>query len=475
MMNFGDKLSLYLKQRNMKIIELSHFVDLDRSNLYKIVKGTRKLPNKSYIQSIAEALCLTNEEIHDLNQAYDIDEVGSYVYYRRKKVEEILKLSVSWDVNPSISVGNNDYDMGIHDYQYFSGKHSINSVLSQIMMLETKRENPHIKIFNQVKNDYIMNMIQFLGNINSQIHITHIFGMNNSLAQDEKEYYNLDYLISIFPIISSSLHYQPYYYRTYIPYTNDYSFFSNVVITSDYVFTFTNNYEDALIYTNKSIKKVYEDMFKKYLDQSQLLIHSMDYIDYCKTIFVKQELIYTTPCPTHVLSLEEVELVGNHIRDEFSQKSQFLAFYKQYLQVQQIYLKNNTGSTQYYFTKQGLEYFCQTGYFHDIPASLLYPLTHEELLYFLDKWKEFIKDYQYITMLDIPAFPGNSTTVISFDDNHLSFTFINSKGIPICVSINEASIYSAFYDYFHNIMENNTISKEDTIHIIDEYIDKLSH
>ncbi|MCD8028554.1 MAG: hypothetical protein LUF02_07840, partial [Erysipelotrichaceae bacterium] len=97
------------------------------------------------------------------------------------------------------------------------------------------------------------------------------------------------------------------------------------------------------------------------------------------------------------------------------------------------------------------------------------------LLYFLGKWKDFVKDYQYISMLDIPAFPGDSTTVISFDDNRLSFTFINSKGMPICFSINEASIYNAFYDYFHHIIDNNTISKEDSINIIDEYIHKLEN
>ncbi len=343
------------------------------------------------------------------------------------------------------------------------------------MIIETKKENPHIEIFNQVKNDFILNTIQFLGNINTQIEITHIFGMSNTLNQDDNEYYNLDYLISIFPILSSNLSYHPYYYRTYVPYTNDYSFFSNVIITSDYVLTFSNDYQDALIYTQKNIMEVYHSMFQKYLKKSHLLINTMDYIEYCKSIFVKQELIYTTPCPTHVLSLDEVELVDHHIRDEFLQKPYFMEFYKQYLQIQQIYLKNNTGNTQYYFTKQGLEYFYETGYFHDIPASLLYPLNHDELLYFLDKWEEFVKNYDYITMLDIPAFPGNSTTVISFDDNQLSFVFINSKGVPICVSINEASIYSAFYDYFHHIIENNTISKEETIGMIDEYIKGLEN
>ncbi|MCD7808381.1 MAG: helix-turn-helix transcriptional regulator, partial [Erysipelotrichaceae bacterium] len=463
-----------LKQRNMKIVDLSHLVDIDRSNLYKIVKGTRKLPDKSYIQSIAEVLCLTHEEIEELNQAYEIDEVGSYIYYRRKKVEEILKLSISWDVSPSISISHNEYNIDIHDSQYFSGKYAINSILNQIMAIETKNDQPHIKIFNQVKNDYIMNTMQFLGNINSQIDITHIFGLNNSYNQDENDYYNLDYLISIFPVLSSNLLYHPYYYRAY-PYTNDYSLFSNMVITSDYVLTFTNDYQDALIYTNKNTMDAYTKIFQKYLKKSQLLINTMDYMEYCKMFIEKQELIYTTPCPTNVLSIDEVELVGNHIRDEFYQKSYFMEFYKEYMLLQQEYLKNNIGGTKYYFTKQGLEYFFETGYFHDIPTSLLYPLTHDELLYFLGKWREFVKNYPYITMLDMPAFPSKSTTTKSYDDNRLNFTYNNSKGIPICISLNESSINSAFYDYFHYIIDNKTISKEETIHIIDDYIHQLEN
>ncbi len=471
---FGEKLSLFLKQRNIKIVELSHFIDLDRSNLYKIVNGTRKLPDKSYIQIIAEILCLTDDEIKDLNQAYDIDEVGSYIYYRRQKVEEILKLSISWDVTPTTSVSNSEYNIDIHDFQYISGKHAINSILNQIMIIESKKDNPHIKIFNQVKNDYMMNIIQFLGNVNSQIDITHIFGLNNSYNQIENEYYNLDYLISIFPILSSNLQYHPYYFRAY-PYTNDYSLFANLVITSDYVITITNDYQDALIYTNKNVMDVYNNMFQKYLKKSQLLVNTMNYMEYCKIFIERQELIYTTPCPTNVLSLDEVELVGNHIHDEFYQKSYFMDFYKEYMQIQQNYLKKNSGGTKYYFTKQGLEYFFETGYFHDIPTSLLYPLTNDELLYFLGKWRDFVKDYPYITMLDMPAFPSNSTTTISFDNNRLNFTFINSKGMPICLSINESSIYSAFYDYFHYIIDNNTISKEETINIIDGYIQKLEN
>lgn len=141
--------------------------------------------------------------------------------------------------------------------------------------------------------------------------------------------------------------------------------------------------------------------------------------------------------------------------------------------MQQQYLKNNQGSTYYYFTLQGLQYFCDTGYFHDLPQSLIDPLTSEEILIITKRWREFVNEYPYVIMLDIPAFPANSTLTITFDNGHLLFTCINAKGIPVSVKLNETSIYVAFEDYFHHVIDNHTISKNEAVRIIDEYIAKI--
>ncbi len=98
-MYFSDKLSLFMKQRNVRIVDLAKLVDIKRPNVYKIVKGTRTLADKSYVKQFADALQLTKEETNELYTAYDIDRVGSYVYFRRRRVEDILKLSIYWDVN----------------------------------------------------------------------------------------------------------------------------------------------------------------------------------------------------------------------------------------------------------------------------------------------------------------------------------------------------------------------------------------
>ncbi len=472
-MYFSDKLSLFMKQRNMRIVDLAKMVDIKRPNVYKIVKGTRSLADKSYVKQFADALQLTSEETNELYTAYEIDKVGDYVYYRRKKIEEILNKSLYWEVNDTFTIDNPIIDLKINDHQYYHGEHSINSILSQIFTIEAKNEAACIKIYCQPDNNYLMNLIQFLGNLNPKFSVIHVFGLDNSIAQTQKEYYNLDYLLNLCPIIVGSLNYSPYYYRTSIPFTSHNSFFSNVIITSEYVLLLTNDYKDAMLYNDKEVIRIYENLFSQYLKDAQPLIQSMDFISYSSDLYYKQELIYTTPCPTYVFTLDEMSLVERNIHDDFYQKDQFVQYYYSIIQTQQKYLKNNQGNTYYYFTLQGLEYFCKTGYFHDLPQSLVDPLTAEETLEITRRWRDFVAEYPYVVMLDMPAFPANSTLTITFDNNHLLFTCINAKGIPVSVKLNESSIYTAFYDYFHDMIENHSISKEESVKIIDKHIKQL--
>ncbi|MCD7950038.1 MAG: helix-turn-helix transcriptional regulator [Erysipelotrichaceae bacterium] len=471
-MYFSDKLSLFMKQRNVRIVDLAKLVDIKRPNVYKIVKGTRTLADKSYVKQFADALQLTNEETNELYTAYEIDKVGSYVYFRRKKVEDILKLSVYWDVNDNFFIEKGDSALDIQEYQYYQGKHAINSILSQLLTIEAKKDDSNIKMYCQ-PNKYLMNLIQYLGNINPKIQVTHIFGLDNSMSTTDNDYYNLDYLLNICPIIVSSLNYIPYYYRTSIPFTNHNTFFSNVIMTSEYVLLLTNDYQNAMLYNDKEIIDIYENLFSQYLKESQPLIQPMDFISYSSDLYNKQQLIYTTPCPTYVFTLDEIELVARNIHNDFYQKDQFVQYYYSIIQMQQQYLKNNQGNTYYYFTVQGLEYFCKTGYFHDLPQSLVDPLTVEETLEITRRWRDFVEEYPFVVMLDMPAFPANSTLTITFDNGQLLFTCINAKGIPISVKLNESSMYVAFDDYFHDIIDNHSFSKEESVKIIEEHIKKL--
>ncbi|MCD7807831.1 MAG: hypothetical protein LUH02_00700 [Erysipelotrichaceae bacterium] len=229
----------------------------------------------------------------------------------------------------------------------------------------------------------------------------------------------------------------------------------------------------AMLYNDKEVIHIYEQLFSQYLKESQLLIQPMDFISYSSDLYNKQELIYTTPCPTYVFTLDEMKWVERNIHDDFYQKEEFVKYYASIIQMQKQYLKNNQGNTCYYFTLQGLEYFCNTGYFHDLPQSLVDPLTTEETLTITKRWRDFVEDYPYVVMLDMPNFPPNSTLTITFDNGQLLFTCINAKGIPVSVKLNESSIYTAFDDYFHDMIDNHTISKEESVKIIDEHIKKL--
>lgn len=87
---FSTVLESLMKEKNIKTYAIAQYCGIDRSNMYKILKGKRNPASEEVVNRMAEYMQLTPAEQKRLLEAYQITVVGAATYYRRKSVGEFL-------------------------------------------------------------------------------------------------------------------------------------------------------------------------------------------------------------------------------------------------------------------------------------------------------------------------------------------------------------------------------------------------
>ena len=81
---FSDLLGHHIAAKGIKSYEMAQYCGIERSLMYKIIKGTRPVTSMDTVLLIAEFLRLTPSERTDFVESYKISMDGFENYYRRK-------------------------------------------------------------------------------------------------------------------------------------------------------------------------------------------------------------------------------------------------------------------------------------------------------------------------------------------------------------------------------------------------------
>ena len=90
MTEFPELLNKFIEQKNIHIYSMAKYCGLDRSTLYKIIKGNRRPPSASVRDKMACFMHLTPDETRQFEQAWEISFTGKLTYCRRKSIEDFL-------------------------------------------------------------------------------------------------------------------------------------------------------------------------------------------------------------------------------------------------------------------------------------------------------------------------------------------------------------------------------------------------
>lgn len=351
-----------------------------------------------------------------------------------------------------------------------------------ILLNETKDGCSHIKICEQPDQPSTISMLKNICLKNNNTKITHLFYLNNSkVINRNKHLYNLTYLSNITPFFTNNCNYTPYYYYSHIESINSFaSFFSNVIITPNYIITYTVDHQYAMIYTDSNTYNGYNHLFYSYLQSSHQFVQSYDYQEYCQycinntfnDINIHTYSFNTSLCPTFILEENET-FSENHIKNNFPNKEIFIKFYHNFLYSYKTISSQKKHQSIELFTKQGLLYFAKEGMLSEIYPDLWIPLSPKERISFLEKWKTLIQLNNYPYMLDIPNHPGDSLMNIYCSPTSCTLIAPKFDGSLLFLNIKEPSLTTVFYDFTEYIYNHNLCTKEDTLLFIDKLIEDL--
>lgn len=457
-MYVSQLLSEYIKTKKINIKKCAEYFQIDRSTLYKIIRGERKIPSRDFIQQISQYLYLTNDEKKELLNAYEIDRIGEFRYYCRQHVSSFLKEATLLD-NRTFAV--NDALNPILKTGHYTNKYDIEHLLYELSLLECKEKDPHIRIFGQPTH-----VLYLLRIVSSHIPITHLFCLNNTneLTKDN-QFYNLTVLTNIMPLIFNNDHYSPYYYYNEINAINNHlCFFPNMILTHKYLLIYTTDHSSGILYERGDTYDAYEELFNQYLKETKCLItnedHRSDMIEDFNYILYAPSIgaLYQEDDPF------PVSLKDNEFTDSFKRHSIHL---KQYL-------KSNTDHLSGLYTLQGLRHFVDTGYTTDFPQQFYHPLTIIDRIKILRRLKNFMNSCS-IQLVDVPEYSDTSFLIIVMNMNTLYFQIVSASGTIKTIQLHEASLVMAFNDYYQYIVEERCLSKEEAFKTIDSYITQLEN
>ena len=478
-MSLSELLTFYINKKKTNMTQFAQYLGIDRSTLHKIIKGQRPATNETIVNKMAQYLCLSHEETKQLLEAYEIDTTGAFIFYRRKHIQDFFKEADHvLDHHYQITEQVQDNQALVDDV--YTGRINVEHILYTLYSYELREEEPHVRIMEQ---PYEMStLFNSFNHLSSDMPTTHLFYLDNSQKQTKNnEFYNLKCLTNLLPVILRNKNYHPYYYYSNVAIMNEHDvFYPNVMITTRYVFTYTNDHSQGILYKVPQIVNAYKEKFDAYLKEEECFMTRDSWTNYLidtQTFFdthvVTTELM-TTPCPTYVFEESDLIIMRKALKDFFPNREEFIKDFQNFEHYwNQEFYPQHSDIFNIIYTVQGLRYTTNTGYLHDIPPELFNPLSLEDRLLLITKWKEFCKKNPHIVMADMPYLSETSTTYFQLSNQAFYIITSDSTGTLANISIKEVTLVDAFSDFIENVVKKNSYSKEDEMRLIDECIEMI--
>ncbi len=290
---FSQKLSGLLSNRDVNKAALGQYLNIDRSTLHKFLNGKRLPSSLETVDRIGCFLSLTEEELTDLKETWEMEKTGPVIYYGRKSVHTFLEgfrsgilpgsipaerqvpVSAScpsaYSCDPQTAASRSASDQACIPEDPFPGhrllrsKASLLESLQVLLALEVSKPGGRIALLFQPDQEEILYRLLSLKE-GYPCRIDHIFCLPRNIDPDDcHELVYLRYLAKIFPLL-----YKPdVTYRSLYFYDDMPSHFAQLdgwpflFLTSSCALTARADLTSGILYTQKDIVQIYWDLFRR--------------------------------------------------------------------------------------------------------------------------------------------------------------------------------------------------------------------
>ena len=441
MSEFSYVLSRHVHGKNIKTYALAQYCGLDRSNMYKIINGTRKPTSLEMVHKMARFMHLSPAEEQELEEAYQITLTGYDNYYRRRDVMNFFsEFNLSASSLTSFKY-RTDQDVDMKETTVLASSSKVKQALFHIISAEMGRQTDgHIRLLIQPEASFLINLISAESQADTRIHIEHIICLNNNseTTQSQKNY-NLNCLKQILPLYGSCPHYECFYYYDDISArTGKVTLFPYMVITSRHVCLMTAELDRGYIIRSAASLRMFSDMFADYRKASTILLNQINSV------------------------AEQLSYVENLLRECgtgfcFQMTKEMNTWQEQ-------------GKTACIFSYDGVRHFLETGKINEYPKDVYLSFDMHDRVSLIRRLIQSCRNGHYRMLREsIGNVEHELYLFVNQQNGYLMFSSPYTRQ-PVYLNIEEPGLLFTFYDFCENLDDNMFYTSEETEALLNDLL-----
>lgn len=466
-MGFSEYLQKFMKTNSISMMDLSIETDIDRTVIYRYVKGTRIPSDIDVVVRIADALQMTVSEKGYLLKEYDKLILGEPMVYSYQYIQKLLHnlsqlddtsnvVDSQWQIKREPKTNDTLIEL--------KSKEEIVTYIMELFRYIAESENTE-KILLVMQPIY-EEIQQFLPQIlkKESVEMEQIICMEQDTNQNYK---NLDLLLGVLPICFSFAGYEVFYYYDALKnHINNMTYFPNILIMQDFVVQFDYEMRYGIVVKNHiyvtTVRRHYGLMRK---ETRRLMVREKNpklIGDFLMRWDMKNcGIFFEHLCMVFCLDRQILEDSINPIQGKKEFIDVLLETRGEWKKEKFIKSKYMADDIVSYGSRKGLKEFMDTGYIKEFPKALYRPLSYEERMLVLERMIILVKEkrIRYYFLSDKVELPEGIQFCWDECKKRIALSRIMEDEI-LRVVIEEQSIYKTFRMYLKYLEKKKLIYDE---------------
>lgn len=445
---------------NINVSALSRKVGIERTFLYKMINGSRKVTDRKDVYAIAMGMMMSEKETEQLAEAYYMDQDGPVIYKRRQMVKDILEEFSKYEsAIENISGGPGAVTLMRNECCVrVCGKNAVMIWTKQLLNDENACVNSGIKVYIQPTQKQIMDIIYVnFGMCGKKNSIQHLICMDKHISSEDDNLYNLECIKNIIPLLLGDFQYDIYiYYETPVFDNTPLPYY---LVTQEYVMLYSAGCDEALVIKEENVHSFFNSKFDQKVIQSRKLVERVENfgeeLDNLSEYYQRNVHVYSVlqkePCFGNILT---PGLIKRLVRTDCIEAKKITQMLTQRMQLcRQRHLVTNSC-----FTEQGLQQMlcerkaAETRGFEDFYREL----TDEDVYHILKNAVDHIEKMIFcpIVLKSARIHISERMSVNLFDGQHCVLLYHHPLNGNIQINIEESSIVMALQDFMDHLMDS---------------------
>ena len=468
MLGFSEYLQNFMKTNSISMVELSKETDIDRTVIYRYVKGTRIPSDMDTVARIADAMQMSVSEKKYLLKEYDKLVFGKPMVYSYQYIKKLLRSLERPDRN-TVSAKEqwktvSKIKMDASIIELMTKEEIITYILDLFRYVaETGNASEKIFLVMQPVYDEIQRFIpQIFGQCD--IKLEQIVCMEQNINQSYK---NLEAFYGILPLCFLLSEYDVYYYYDSLSnHLNTMTSMPNILIVRDYVVQFDYEMEYGFVLKSDTYAVAMRRQYNKMRKESCSLLVRGNNTEQ-ENDFIKQMDLQNGGCFFEQLCMGiclDRNILDRVISSEF-EKEKYINLSEDMWENQNEKGFMDTEDTDKEFVSYGslgsLDKFLKTGRLEEFPEMLYAPLSMDERLLVLERMIDLAKRGQihYRILSDNIELPEKIQICWDSGRKRFALNQITEKEI-LQVVVEEQSIYRTFQLYLEYLEKKGLVLGE---------------